>query len=304
MKANNKISLLILIIFSISLNSVAVAAESSERFGVIFITHGSSKADHNETVVKLKERIAAAPEPNQSLTGLEVAFLGDNNTGTMANALKKFSDKNTKNILLIPISPCSYIRHEEIKTLAEKVGNGVFQFKLAPAMDDNPLAVEIIKEHAKALSRDPGRENLILLAAGPVEEMENIVWMRQLERMGKTICSEMGFQEVACATIRNHSPDLIAEQSIIDLRVKAKALKEKGRVIVVPYIFQDGPYEDLQSYLSGIVPPGDISQLGFISHLNADKWVKEVIKKGMDDQPQVKPVNKNWSTKGGDRSHF
>jgi hypothetical protein len=319
MKANKKIFLCILMLLSISLYSITVAAESSERFGVILIAHGSTKAGHNEAVGNLKNRIMAEPAPNQSLTGLEIAFLGDKNTGatpnvlkqfkgkntdSMAQVLKQFSNKNAKNILLIPISPCSYIRHEEIKTLAEKAGNGAFQFKLAAAMDDNSLAAEIIKEHATRLSKERGNTSLLLVSYGPVEELENITWIRRLERMGKTVCSEMGFKEVACATIRNHSPDLIAEQSIIDLRVKAKALKEKGRVIVVPYIFQNGPYEDLELYLNGIVPPDDISKEGFISHPNVDTWIKEVIKKGMDDQPQVKPVNKNWSTKGGDRSHF
>lgn len=305
MKANKKISLCILAFLCTFLYSFAGVAESQEQFGVILIAHGSEDSDWNQKVVELQEKLV--PAGSKSSESMEIAFLGHGQERTMKNALKKFIKKGSNNIVLIHLSPCSYIRHEEIKTLAKEKGGelekAAFKFTLAPAMDDHPLALEIIKEHAKALSRDPGRENLILLAAGPVEELENITWMRQLERMGKTICSEIGFKEVVCATIRNHSPDLIAEQSIIDLRMKAKALKEKGRVVVVPYLFKDGPYEDLQSYLKGIVPPEDIGAVGCISHPNMETWIKEVIKKGMD-QPRVKPVNKNWSNKGGERSHF
>ena len=300
MKNKKKIYLCILILLCGSLYSIAGIAQP--RFSAILVAHGSTNAAHNQKVINVKNGIT-----DPSLSALEVAFLGNNTQGKMDIVLNQFRTKGATQILLIPISPCSYIRHAEIETLAQgkarALGINTFQFKLAPAMDDHPLAAEIIKEHAKSKSVNPQNESLLLFAYGPVDELENIAWVRRLEQMGGIIKTELGFKEVVCATVRNHSPDLIAEQSIIDLRRKARALKEKGRVIVVPYIFEDGPYEELQSYLSGIVTPEDIVNAGFISNAKTKDWVNDVIREGMN-QPSVKAVNRHWSTQNGPHGNF
>jgi sirohydrochlorin ferrochelatase len=317
MKNNKKIYLCILILLSISLYSVISIAQPrpatqprspispvtipARPFSAILVAHGSAITDHNQKVINLKHRIT-----NPSLSALEVAFLGNDSQGKMDTVLNQFRARGTTRILLIPLSPCSYIRHAEIKILANDKANGLgmpFQFTLAPAMDDHPVAAEIIKEQARNKSVNPQNESLLLFAYGPVEELENITWLRLLEQMGERIGKEVGFKEVECATVRNHSADLIAEQSIIDLRRKARALRENGRVIVVPYVFEDGPYTELQSYLSGIVPPEDIVSEGFISNAKTKDWVQDVIRRGMN-QPAVKAVNRHWSTEKGPKGNF
>ncbi len=312
MKDNKKISLFILVLLCTSLYSATRFAQAQERFSAIFVAHGSTNSAHNQKVINLKNNVRSAPTPNPSLSGLEVAFLGNNNQGKMDDALRNIHLGGISHILLIPLSPCSYIRHEDIKTRANDKANALgmnaLQFKLAPAMDDHPVAAEILKEHAKNLSTNPKNERLLLFAYGPVDELENIAWVRRLEQMGNAIGTELGVQEVVCATVRNHSADLIAEQSIIDLRRKARALKEKGRVIVVPYVFEDGPYKELQSYLSGIIDnskpaEGAIAEVGFVSNPKIKDWVNEVISKGMN-QPQVRPVNKHGSTQKGPKENF
>jgi hypothetical protein len=329
MKNNKKIYLCILILLSFSLYSVISIAQPRREtqprrpippvtiparpFSAILVTHGSTNPAHNQQIINLKNRIT-----NPSLSGLEVAFLGndalpDLNSieGKMDNALRQINSRGIRHILLIPLSPCSYIRHADIEARARgkanDLGMNALQFNLAPAMDDHPLAAEIIKEHARehlrSLSRNPQNERLLLFAYGPVDELENITWLRRLEQMGEMIRTEVGFKEVMCATVRIHSPDLVAEQSIIDLRRKARALRENGRVIVVPYVFEDGPYTELQSYLSGIVPPEDIVNEGFISNVRTENWVQDVIRQGMT-QPVVKEVNRHWSTEKGPKGNF
>ena len=316
MKNNKTIYLCILILLSFSFYPVMSAAQPriprppvtipARQFSAILVAHGSANSNHNEKIITLKNNVRSAPTSNPSMSGLEVALLGNNSLARMDSALNYFHGRGARQILLIPLSPCSYIRHAEIKILANDKANGLgmpFQFTLAPAMDDHPVAAEIIKEQARNKSVNPQNESLLLFAYGPVEELENITWLRLLEQMGERIGKEVGFKEVECATVRNHSADLIAEQSIIDLRRKARALRKNGRVIVVPYVFEDGPYTELQSYLSGIVPPEDIVSEGFISNAKTKDWVQDVITRGMR-QPVVKEVNRHWSTEKGPKGNF
>jgi hypothetical protein len=175
-------------------------------------------------------------------------------------------------------------------------------------MDDNPMIVQILSEHAQQtfekLPLDQGSPpkpedvSLLLISYGAIEELENILWDRVMEGIGDTIKQEKGFREVACVSLRNHSADLIREQAVRNLIKTAKRLKAQGEVIVVPYVLCDGSFhQDLQSYLSGIIAADNICSKGIISHPNVALWIKEVINvQGMNQpDPKKREANRNWS---------
>lgn len=286
------ISILLLIISYLFLSP---GAAKSQEFGTILIAHGSNKPEWNNKVVKFYNNIKPDLPPSQ------LAFLRFVEESTLENAVIKLRDENPgiRKILFIHLSPSSYsIRHEEIESIVSPLLRPSLQYKIAPAMDDHPLSAEILKDYAKALSRSPEKESLILLGYGPAEELENIVWVRQLERMGEMIRRDILFKEVACMTLRHHSADLIRSQAIADLQRTARRLKENGRVIVVPQVFcslpENGFQKEVQSCLKGIVDPQDICKTGIISNPKTKEWIKEVVGKEMD-QPVIKNVNRTWS---------
>jgi hypothetical protein len=282
---------------------VGQSPEKTET-GVIVVAHGAPVKIWTDKVLNIVEKVNS-PFP------LETAFLDYHKEKTLANAINRLEDRGAMNILVVHLSPSSYsVHHEEIKyllNLREDLGiyteeadppikSNIKKFVVSPAMDHHPLVADILTDYTRALSRNPENESLILLGHGPVEELANIVWVRQLEHMGKMIRAQLRFREIVCMTMRNDSADLIREQAIIDLRRTVKRLKKEGRVIVVPYLLGKGGFhKDLQSHLKGMISPEDICMKGVISHLNTARWIEDIINRGLD-QPYLAPINRNWST--------
>jgi len=207
--------------------SSTCAAEKA-AMGVVVITHGAPIPQWNETVMRLIGTVES-PYP------VEPAFLDFDKDRTLAKAAKRLEDKGVKEILIVHLSPSSYSsHHEEVRYLAglrkdlgvyteaaEKPLQGNVKFAVAPCMDDHPLVVEIMKDYARELSQDPARESLMLVGHGPVEELENIMWVRQLEKIGQELRKTLPFKEVACMTLRADAADLVREQAHEDVRKTA-----------------------------------------------------------------------------------
>ncbi len=326
---NKKIFTILLCYIALFLFVAADSAESQDDFGVVLVAHGSIHADWNANIVRfydnftpLKKQLSAI-DNFASHKGTEVAFLRFVDDKTIQRAINKLHGQGLGKILLVHLSPSSNtIRHEEIESIAEqkttkKAKPWLFkqavsmpklqpvtglEIKVAPAMDDHPLIVDILREHAMELSKDAENESLILLSYGPIDELENITWLRLLDRIGKRL-GALGFKEVVCVSLRHHSADLIRTHSIAELQKTARRLGNDGRVIVVPYVLNVSPgdsfHRELKSCLRGIVDPeNDIGKKGIISHRKAEEWVWQVIGKGMN-QPKVKPVNRTWSAMDG-----
>lgn len=302
MKKGDKLLLGIFIIVSVFLCFPSNICFAQGSFGAILVAHGARNPDNNQDILTIHKNVT-----RKASCPVEVAFLGYTNGQTVDNAIKKLLGKGITQILLVHVAPSSYGYNEQIKTFVEASAAGLRKANARPtikivAMDDHPLAVDMLSGCARTLSKTPAEESLLLVGGGPIDELENISSLMDLETIGQTIQNERGFREVVCTNIRTHSPDVIFVRSINELQKAAKRLMAQGRVIVVPYVLQKDFYMELESYLQGIIPPEDISREEILAHANVEKWVSEVIAQGIK-QPQLKQVNRNWSVmkdeKGG-----
>lgn len=100
-------------------------------------------------------------------------------------------------------------------------------------MDTHPLVVEIVKDFVRELSQDPALESLMLVGHGPVEEVETIMWVRQLEKIGQEKQKTMPFREVVRLTLRSDSANLIREHAHDKARRAAPRLAAQGGVVVI-----------------------------------------------------------------------
>jgi hypothetical protein len=152
---------------------------------------------------------------------------------------------------------------------------------------------QILTEYAKELSEIPEKESLLLVGHGPVDELNNIMWVRQLERIGSEIKKQLYFREIFCMTLRNDSADLIREQASKTLRETALRLSKEGNVIVVSYVLGTVMVQEEVKNILKEIPSVAISSKGIANHPLAVEWVEETISKKMD-QPKVTPVNTHW----------
>jgi sirohydrochlorin ferrochelatase len=282
-------------------NAACSSKAQQQSMGVVVISHGAPIPQWNETVMSMISTVKS-PYP------VEPAFLDFDKERTLTKAAKRLEDKGVNEILIVHVSTSSYSsHHEEVRYLAglrkdlgvyaeiaEQPLQGTARFAVSPCMDDHPLIVEIVKDFARELSQAPTQESLMLVGHGPVEEVENIMWVRQLEKIGQEIQKTMPYREVACMTLRSDSADLIREQAHEDVRKTALRLSAQGRVIVVICGLGIKMLQfELQHLLKGI-PSVAINQKGFINHPNTKKWIEATIQKGMQ-QPEVPPINRKWT---------
>jgi hypothetical protein len=115
-------------------------------------------------------------------------------------------------------------------------------------------------------SRDPQREDVLILAHGPGDDAENERWLAHLEARAEAVRRTLPFQTVRVETLREDWPEKRtgAEQRI---RSYIEHASQTGRAIVIPFRVQGfGPYaEVLQGldYVSdgrGLVPDAGVTE--------------------------------------------
>ena len=279
----------------------SASAGDKETMGVVVIAHGAPMPQWNAKVMGFVASVKCQYP-------IESAFLDFAGERTLERAVRKLEEKGATNILVVHLAPSSYSNHhEELSYLAglrkdlgfytaqtEPPMKSPSRFAVSPCMDDHPLVAEILTQYARELSRESAKESLVLVGHGPVEEVENIMWVRQLARIGKEITKSLPFKEVACMTLRSDAADLIREQAHEDLRETAQRLSAQGRVIVVVYSVGSSMLQKEVEHITKGIPSIAISNKGIMDHPNAVKWVEATIQKGMNQTP-APPINRKWT---------
>lgn len=115
---------------------------------------------------------------------------------------------------------------------------------LAPALDDHPLVADVLARRAKALSKAPKKETVLLVGHGPVDEAANRAWLETMTLQAGRVKKAGGYREVRALTIRDDSPRAVKEPALAALRdAVAAAKRDGGRAIVVPYLIARGGIE-------------------------------------------------------------
>ena len=115
--------------------------------------------------------------------------------------------------------------------------------KLSPALDDDPFTAQVLFERARALSKEPAKETVILAAHGPVDDSALDAWRKSLAALAASVRSSGGFKAAGYGMLRDDAPPAIRAAAVADLRAKVKAASARGRAIVVPVLVSRGGIE-------------------------------------------------------------
>ncbi len=145
---------------------------------------------------------------------------------------------------------------------------------MARGLDDHPLVSQILMERAKALSKNPARETVVLVAHGPVDEAAVPAWEDSL----KSLCASLGaakFHTCSFALLRDDAAPEIRAAAVARLRAQvALAAKGGGRALVVPVLVARGGIEQkIGKDLEGLDYAWDGRTL--MPHEGFDAWVLE-----------------------------
>jgi sirohydrochlorin ferrochelatase len=267
------------------------AAAKQDDFGVLVMAHGGSK--------QWNEEVLAAVEPLKDQYNLEVAF-GMADAASMQEGVRQLESKGARRIGVVRlfVSGESFReRTEQILGMApgapaapppsadhsEHAGHGghsmefwKIQTQSSFVLSDQGLVEapemgDVLAGRAKALSREPQLEDVLILAHGPGDDAENERWLAHLEARADVVRKAVPFRTVRVETLREDWPE---KREAAERRIRAfveAARQGGGRAIVVPFRVQGfGPYAKVLEgldYLSdgqGLIPHPGVTQ--WIAH--------------------------------------
>lgn len=139
---------------------------------------------------------------------------------------------------------------------------------------DEPAMGRILADRAGALSVDPSREDVLVLAHGPGDDAENARWLAKLDARASAIREHAPFRRVQVETLREDWPD---KRAMAEQRIRAfieRATAEGGTAIVIPFRVQGfGPYAKA---LDGLQYRSDGQ--GLIPHAEVGAWIERQIR--------------------------
>lgn len=128
---------------------------------------------------------------------------------------------------------------------------------------------EVLRARAAALSRNPAREDVLILAHGPGDDAENERWLAYIDARAEVVRAAHQFRSVKVATLREDWKEkrVAAEQEVRTYVANSNATH--GSAIVIPYrVHGFGPYADVLEGLNYVA-----DEQGLIPHEGVTRWI-------------------------------
>jgi hypothetical protein len=124
---------------------------------------------------------------------------------------------------------------------------------MTPALDAHPLVSAIVVSRAATISRDAGREAVILVAHGPVDQESNDRWLVNLRRIAGDVQRAGRFASVDALTVRDDAPAPVRDAAAAELRALVERRATGARVLIVPVLLSYGGIEaGIRTRLAGL----------------------------------------------------
>ena len=150
--------------------------------------------------------------------------------------------------------------------------------KMAPALDRHQILADILTDRAAAISRNPAKEKVVLVAHGPNEDAENALWFADLGAVAKLVAAKAPYARVEVATLRDDAEPAVRDAATANLRnIASSGYNTNLRVLIVPVAAfcmagsENGILE--QAYRWGSPMHVDELRRGFCRMLGSWTWI-------------------------------
>ncbi|MCC7241546.1 MAG: TonB-dependent receptor [Acidobacteria bacterium] len=225
-------------------------AQEHDHLGVLVIAHGADAA--------WNAPVLASVEAVRREMPAAVGFLmGDGPTPQAAyDALVR---RGASRIVVVPLLISSHSAHyEQIRFLAglrpdyphaehmalAPIAGPVPIVGVTPAMDDDALIGDILADRARALSANPARERLTIVAHGPNDDGEARVWLAAMRRLAARVQATAPFAAIDTRLLRDDAPKPVKDLALSQLREAVAADATSGTVVVIPLLLSPGRVAD------------------------------------------------------------
>jgi len=126
--------------------------------------------------------------------------------------------------------------------------------RMSSALDSHPIVAAILTDRARAISTEPAREAVILVAHGPVSDAENQQWLNNLGALAGGVRKSAAYASIDWLTVRDDAPTAIRDAATAELRaLVVKRAQTGARVLIVPVLLSFGGIEQgIRKRLDGL----------------------------------------------------
>jgi hypothetical protein len=264
------------------------AAKDRDDFGVLVMAHGGSE-EWNTAVL---EAVAPLAEDYR----LEVAF-GMADAASLQDSISRLEVRGVKRIGVVRLfisGDSWYERTQQILGLLEGAPDQpVAQDHDHRSTDDHTMefwrvetdasfavsregladaeeAGAILADRARRLSVDPQHEDVLILAHGPEDDVENERWLASIDAHADAVRKSLPFRRVRVDSLREDWPE---KRAAAERRIREfvqTSLDEGGKTVVIPFRVQGfGPYAEVLDGLDYIAD-GE----GLLPHEAVTAWIR------------------------------
>jgi sirohydrochlorin cobaltochelatase len=266
-----------------ALAGLALAAASSlggmgtKPYGVILLGEGGS-AEWKQTAADAAKQLG----PDRPLVFAE----GQADARDIQRAVDELQSKRVEKIVAVPLFVTTYsdvmdqtryvfgIRESPLEGQSPRRVHSKVPMILAKALDDSPLAVEILASRALVLARKPAQEAVVLIGEAPAEPEAASQWVATVSALAQKVAAKAGMRGGQAMALRE---DLMsdqrqkAEKQIVDA---LKALRKQGPVSIVPLELAPG---DVQHRLRKLLEGQLVHYNGksILPDARISKWIEQ-----------------------------
>lgn len=145
---------------------------------------------------------------------------------------------------------------------------------MTAALDAHPLVADIVTARAQALSTEPAKEVVVMVAHGPVSAEDNARWLTNMATIATRVKTTAPFDAVEYLTVRDDAPKPIRDKATAELRGLVERHVASGhRVLIVPVLLSFGGIEQgLRTRLDGLTYA--MADRGLMPDERIERWVR------------------------------
>lgn len=264
----------------------ARAGDLEQPQGILLLAHGAHVHAGQASANPWNDNVEQMAHDLDRRLPTEVAF-GMADPESIQQAVERLEGRGVEDIAVVPLFVSSHspiignsryilgLQPELARTTSLKHLDRVTStahFRFSGAMDAHPLISEILLERARAVTPDPARTQVILIAHGPNDDGENRLWLRDMEVHAGYLREHGGFRGVSVLTHRNDAPPEVKTEARTAFRRQVAEAGQAGFAVVVPVLLSAGGIEkEVQADLDGLdfrfAPP-------LMPHPNIERWAE------------------------------
>lgn len=142
---------------------------------------------------------------------------------------------------------------------------------------DSPLVGQILSERVAALSIEPARETVLILAHGMGQESDNDALLRAMESRAETVRAAAPYQRVIVETLREDWQDP-REQAEARIRALLLEVARAGDCVIVVPLRVSG-FGDYAEVLEGLEYAAD--GRGLLPHPLMSEWIRQTVEQAV-----------------------